>query len=185
VEGLIHGLDDRRFEVRYRAGRALAELQQRNELRVPSGPVFAAIEREVMVDRNIWESQRLLGALEDSSDAPLLDEFLQQRAGRSMEHVFTMLSLVLPAAPLKIAYRGLYTDDDLLRGTALEYLENALPDNIRMRMWPFLEDRRAPKAQARDREEIIADLMRSNQSIALNLEELRKKVRSSQQTERE
>jgi hypothetical protein len=185
VEGLIHGLDDRRVEVRYRAGRALAELQQRNELRVPSGPVFAAIEREVMVDRNIWESQRLLGALEDSSDAPLLDEFLQQRAGRSMEHVFTMLSLVLPAAPLKIAYRGLYTDDDLLRGTALEYLENALPDNIRMRMWPFLEDRRAPKAQARDREEIIADLMRSNQSIALNLEELRKKVRSSQQTERE
>lgn len=185
VEGLIHGLDDRRFEVRYRAGRALAELQQRNELRIPSGPVFAAIEREVMVDRNIWESQRLLGALEDSSDAPLLDEFLQQRAGRSMEHVFTMLSLVLPAAPLKIAYRGLYTDDDLLRGTALEYLENALPDNIRMRMWPFLEDRRAPKAQTRDREEIIADLMRSNQSIALNLEELRRKVRSSQQGESE
>lgn len=181
VEGLIRGLDDRRFEVRYRAGRALAELQQRHELRVPPAPVFAAIEREVMVDRNIWESQRLLGALEDSSDAPLLDDFLQQRAGRSMEHVFTMLSLVLPATPLKIAYRGLYTDDDLLRGTALEYLENALPDNIKMRMWPFLEDRRAPKAQTRDREEIIADLMRSNQSIALNLEELRRKVRPSQQ----
>jgi hypothetical protein len=84
---------------------------------------------------------------------------------------------VLPATPLKIAYRGLFTDDDVLRGTSLEYLENALPEGIRLRLWPFLEDRRRARA-VRDREEIIADLLRSNQSIALNLEELRKKVRS-------
>jgi len=109
-----------------------------------------------------------------------MDEFLRERAGRSMEHVFTMLSLVLPPTPLKIAYRGLFTDDDLLRGTALEYLENALPDNIRRRLWPFLEDRRTGGGAARAREDIIADLIASNQSIALNLEELRKKVRAEQ-----
>jgi ATP:ADP antiporter, AAA family len=129
-----------------------------------------------MVDRQIWESQRLLGELEDRSDEPFLDDFLRQRAGRSMEHVFTVLSLVLPGAPLKIAYRGLFTNDDNLRGTALEYLETALPDRIRLRLWPFLEDRRPRQATVRDREEIIADLMRSNDSISLNLEEIRRRV---------
>jgi AAA family ATP:ADP antiporter len=180
VDGLLHGLQDKRFEVRYRAGRALVELQQRHELRVPADRVLTAVEREVTVDRSIWESQRLLGGLEDASEAPLMDEFLRERAGRSLEHVFTMLSLVLPATPLKIAYRGLFTDDDLLRGTALEYLENALPDTIRRRLWPFLEDRRTGGGAARAREDIIADLLASNQSIALNLEELRKKVRTEQ-----
>ena len=36
-----------------------------------------------------------------------------------------MLSLVLPTEALKVAYRGLHTDDQTLRGTALEYLESA------------------------------------------------------------
>ena len=177
VEGLLYGLADKRFEVRYRSGRALAELHEHYpELSINAERVYEAVMSEVTVDRQIWESQRLLGEVEDRSDEPFLDDFLRERAGRSMEHVFTVLSLVLPGAPLKIAYRGLFTNDDNLRGTALEYLENALPDRIRLRLWPFLEDRRPRQATARDREEIIADLMRSNDSISLNLEEIRRRV---------
>lgn len=181
VEGLLYGLADKRFEVRYRSGRALAELHEHYPaLTVDSDRIYEAVMSEVTVDRQIWESQRLLGELEDSSDTPFLDDFLRERAGRSMEHVFTVLSLVLPGAPLKIAYRGLFTNDDNLRGTALEYLENALPDRIRLRLWPFLEDRRPRQAAVRDREEIIADLMRSNDSISLNLEEIRRRVSRDQ-----
>jgi hypothetical protein len=177
VEGLLYGLSDRRFEVRYRSGRALAELHEHYpSLELTASRVFDAVLREVTVDRQIWESQRLLGEVEDRSDTPFLDDFLRERAGRSMEHVFTVLSLVLPAAPLKIAFRGLYTNDDNLRGTALEYLETALPDQIRTRLWPFLEDRRPRHVGLRDREEIIADLMRSNDSISLNLEEIKRRV---------
>jgi AAA family ATP:ADP antiporter len=180
VEGLLYGLADRRFEVRYRSGRALAELHEHYpELELRPERIFDAILREVTVDRQIWESQRLLGEVEDRSDTPFLDDFLRERAGRSMEHVFTVLSLVLPGAPLKIAFRGLFTNDDNLRGTALEYLENALPDRIRARLWPFLEDRRPRNARTRDREDIIADLMRSNDSISLNLEEIRRRVSRS------
>ena len=54
-------------------------------------------------------------------------------------HVFTILSLVLPAAPLRIAFRGLRSHDPGLRGTALEYLGGILPPAIRERSWPFLE----------------------------------------------
>ena len=51
-----------------------------------------------------------------------------------------------------------------------------LPPDIRQRLWPFLEDKRAGGGAQRSREEIVADLLRSNQSIMLNLEELRRRA---------
>jgi len=75
-----------------------------------------------------------------------------------------------------ISFRSLYTDDQNLQGTALEYLEGVLPPPIRERLWPFLEDRRPAARPARPRDEILADLLRSNHSIMLNLEELRRRA---------
>ena len=49
------------------------------------------------------------------------------RAGQSLAHVFTLLSLVLPSQPLQIAFRSLHSQNSRLRGTALEYLEGVLP----------------------------------------------------------
>ena len=84
---------------------------------------------------------------------------------------------MLPTAPLQIAYRGLHTDDPKLRGTALEYLEGVLPPDISQRLWPFLGRDQAADARRRaPRDEILADLLRSNESIMLNLEELRRRV---------
>lgn len=177
VEGLFQGLEDRRFEVRFQCGRALAHIRRRNPpLSTEPERVFSAVSREVTVDRRVWESHRLLDKLEDSSEGSLLvDEFLRKRANRSLEHVFTILSLALPEEPLRVAFRGLHTDDKTLRGTALEYLESILPKPIRQSLWPFLEDDRAKEGTAKSREKILADLMRSNQSIELNLQELREK----------
>ena len=63
-----------------------------------------------------------------------------------------------------------------LRGTALEYLEGVLPQDLSQRLWPFLgREQQAPR-DVRARDEILADLLRSNESIMLNLEELRKRV---------
>jgi hypothetical protein len=63
-----------------------------------------------------------------------------------------------------------------LRGTALEYLEGVLPQDLSQRLWPFLgREQQAPR-DVRQRDEILADLLRSNESIMLNLEELRKRV---------
>ena len=108
-------------------------------------------------------------------------EFVQDRASQSLAHVFTLLSLVLPAEPLRTAFRALHTDDQRLRGTALEYLEGVLPSDIRERLWPFLGDNPAPKGFTRSRDEIMADLLRSNESIVLNLEELRRKAAATAQ----
>jgi hypothetical protein len=95
-----------------------------------------------------------------------------------LEHVFTLLSLVLPRAPLQIAFKGLLTTDQLLRGTSLEYLESVLPKEIWLGLSPHLDDSRPKVASTRPREEVLDELLKSNQSIELNLEELRKHTES-------
>ena len=50
----------------------------------------------------------------------------------------------------------------------------------RAAVWPFLEDRRQKKREARSREDILATLMRSRQSIELNLTEIRKQFENNQ-----
>ncbi len=178
-EGLFRGLEDKRFEVRYRCGRALNRLLELNpKLRIDREQVSAAVLREVAVDKGVWESHRLLDRMEDEEWSPVVDEVLRERANRSLEHVFTILSLLLPRQPLKIAFRGLHTDDALLRGTALEYLETSLPAEIREQLWPFLEDSRPATAPSRSSDQVLAALLESNQSIAINLEELRRKSQS-------
>ena len=174
VAGLLRALDDRRFEVRYRSGRALSRIHDLHpDVPIDRGEVTRAVIREVAVDRAVWESQRLIDRGEDDAWSPVLDEVLRERASRSLEHVFTMLALFLPREPLRVAFRGLHTDDQHLRGTALEYLEHALPAEVREPLWPLLDDTRG-RAQARPSQAVLDELLRSNLSITMNLEAKRR-----------
>jgi hypothetical protein len=176
ADGLILGLDDLRFEVRYQAGRSLLAIIEKNPaIRIDKTHIFALVNKEVAVNKHVWENRRLLDASEDGNDRSFLEELVRARASRSLAHVFTLLALVLPTEPLRIAFRGLHTDDQALRGTALEYLDSVLPHEIRDRLWLFLEDRRLPGKVRRPREETLGDLLRSHDSIRLNLEELKRR----------
>jgi ATP/ADP translocase len=175
VEGLLGGLTDRRFEVRYRCGRALSHLLEYHpRLGVPPDRVYDAVLREVRLERRVWDSQRVLDQWDDDMWSPVADDALRARANRSLEHVFTLLALALPRQPLRIAFRGLHTDDPLLRGTALEYLETSLPAEIRKELWTYLEDDRKRGPETRSRDSVLADLLRSNESIVIRLDELRR-----------
>ncbi len=175
VDGLLLALDDR-FEVRFQCGRSLVAIADRNGgVRIDRDRICEVVLREVSVGRPVWESHRLLDSLEDGDGHYFVDRFIGERAGQSMAHVFTLLSLVLHREPLQVAFRGLHVDDPLLRGTALEYLECVLPPAIRLRLWPFLEDSRPAGRSTRSRDEIIADLLRSNESIVVHLAELERR----------
>jgi len=176
ADGLLLGLEDLRFEVRFQCGRSLASILEKNpRVRIDRERVFDVVRKEVAVGRPVWQSHRLLDSI-DPEQRSFVDEFLKDRAGQSLAHVFTLLALVLPTAPLQIAYRGLHTDDPKLRGTALEYLEGVLPQDLSQRLWPFLGRDQQATRDVRARDEILADLLRSNESIMLNLEELRRRV---------
>jgi hypothetical protein len=171
VDGLLLGMADSRFEVRFQCGRALATLAERHpELKIAREAVIEVVDRELSVSRSVWSGHRLLDRREASEQTQFLDEVLRERADASLEHVFTLLGLILPRDPLKVVFRALHTDDRLLRGLALEYLEAALPDHIRGKLAHIVEE--APRGQPRrSSEEILASLMQSNQSVVLRIQE--------------
>jgi hypothetical protein len=138
------------------------------------------VRREVTCDRGVWESRRLLDQAEETeTDSSFIDEFLRDRSSRSLEHVFTLLSLAFPRQPLEIAFRGLHTTDEALCGTCLEYLEGILPVEVREPLWPYLEDQPSRRGPARPPDEVLKELLLSNESILVHLEELRRLARPS------
>jgi hypothetical protein len=183
ARALLEALSDRRFEVRFQCGRALAIIQTRNPaIKFNEEEVLGALRREVAVSKPVWDSHRLLDRNEEGDtnpgdETPLVGELLRDRTNRSLQHLFTLLSLVFPAEPLTIALHGLHTDDPYLRGTAIEYLESILPADIRDRLRPLIagfEGRRS--TGTRLPEQVVADLVKSNQSIVAKLADLRRKT---------
>ena len=103
VDGLMLGLEDLRFEVRFQCGRSLASIVEKNpRVRIDRERIFDVVRKEVAVGRPVWQRHRLLDSV-DPEQRSFVDEFLKDRAGQSLAHVFTLLSLVLPTAPLQIA----------------------------------------------------------------------------------
>jgi hypothetical protein len=141
VDGLTAGLQDLRFEVRYECARALRTVcDAAVGLQADRDAIESAILREVSVSREIWRNRRLIDATPTHDAADPLPELETTRPNPALRHVFKLLELILPAEPLRRAFRGLQSSDRHLRGTALEYLESALPGRIRERLWPLLED---------------------------------------------
>ncbi len=91
----------------------------------PVERVFAAVENELRT-----------GAGHQEAEAS--DEAARQAALASIEHAVVVLSLVLEREPLGLAYRALGSGDEALRGTALEYFENVLPEALRATALPLL-----------------------------------------------
>jgi len=173
---LWEGLADPLFEIRYRCGRALSRLATagRPEASSPED-VFAAVQREIVVDAEVWRSHHHATDDDDEpddDDAAILRE-LMRRSSHGLEHIFTLLGLALPADALQIALQALYTEDGALRGTALEYLESVLPAEIRHVLWPLIESTAlvvVPPAAleghvARRPEEIVTGLWQSQPLI--------------------
>ncbi len=141
VEGLLLALADPRFDVRAQSGQVLAVLTEKNPaLNVDPEAVFAAARRELAAGAADW------GADGQS---------------RGFEHVFTLLSLVLEREPLKIALWAVRGEDPALRGTALEYLDNVLPESVRTALWSRLGVTATTARSARPARELIADLRSS------------------------
>ena len=165
VDGLVLALDDARFEVRFQCARSLAAILEKNSaLHVDRDHIYDVVVRAVTAASPVWESDRAMDGFVRESP---LEEFVRDRASQSLAHVFTLLSLVLPRDPLRIAFRSLHSDDTHLRGTALEYLEGVLPMPIRERLWPFLGDATVQPRPARRQDDVIADLLRADPSITL------------------
>jgi hypothetical protein len=138
VDGLVRGLDDPRFEVRYGCARALDRVLAADaHLGVPGERVLAVVERELSVPLAIWQSHHVIDRT-DRDEEPAGEPAAAERTPRSLEHVFTLLSVVLPREPVQVAFGGIRSDNSGLRGLAVEYLDSVLPERIRVKLYERL-----------------------------------------------
>jgi AAA family ATP:ADP antiporter len=162
ADGLLLGIGDERFEVRYQCGRALLRLTDaKPELVISRDKIIEVIRRELEVGKQALETV----AQEDFDDtinpdeqSSLMETLTRDRVDRSLEHVFSILALHLEREPLRIAFRALHHEDSHHRGTALEYLDTILPAEVRDAMWPYLGGA-APLRTARSPNEILGELV--------------------------
>jgi ATP:ADP antiporter, AAA family len=166
ITGLVHGLADTRFEVRYQCARAIDRILTRSTgLSVPSAAIVATVDRELSVPPGVWRGHHLIDRLDlEGDDATAVST---RRTARSLEHVFTLLSTVLPREPLQIAYRGVQSDEPGLRGLAIEYLDSVLPPDVRTKLWAVLD---ASSERLRERmapEQALEKLRESTEMVIL------------------
>jgi hypothetical protein len=172
---LLDALGAERFEIRYRAAQALT---RRRRLGLPAATedrearIWAALRTEVARDRPVWELQHLLDAApappaeKDGGDELVLER-AELRGGRSLEHAFRLLTLVLDPEPVRAAFHGIVRGGSDYRGYAQEYLEQVLPADIRERLWLFIGDLSAEEERARRRslQEVVGDLLTSHATL--------------------
>jgi hypothetical protein len=170
VDGLLPALSDPHFEVRFQVSRALEYLHRtRPGLSFDRAAVMDTVGRELSVSRIIWQGRKLLDRRDDSDTSyAYLDEVVRDRAQQSLEHVFSLLAIVLPREPLKVAFRALHGRDRILRGLALEYLETTMPARPFALLLAVLESTPA-SASGRDPNTVMEELMASHASILSDL----------------
>jgi ATP:ADP antiporter, AAA family len=157
VRALTYGLSDSDFELRERCARALLTLRRKDtQLRPPESVVISAIRRELAVSQHVWGSR---GNAPNAAE-PALSQLSELSTNRSLQHVFTILCLSLEPDEVELALRALGTNDPKLRGTALEYLENVVPGELKPALWPHLAAGPTRRG-SRSRHELAGELKRT------------------------
>jgi ATP:ADP antiporter, AAA family len=148
AHGLLAAVSDERLDVRVAAVQGLARMCEQAPALAPAREVvFALAGRELGAD----------GESGAGGAAPLA-------ADRRLDHVFTLLALALDRDALTAALHALRLGDARLRGTALEWLDNVLPEELRTALWPHLKVAPAPRAP-RPENEVREELLQSSQML--------------------
>jgi AAA family ATP:ADP antiporter len=131
VDGLVSGLNDSRFEVRYHCSRAIARITTRGEgLSIDQSRVIAVVERELAVPPQIWRGYRLL----DRPDDPAPRVLPADTSSRHVDYIFLLLSTIVAREPLNAAARSIHSANSGVRGLAVEYLDQVLPPAVAERL---------------------------------------------------
>jgi ATP:ADP antiporter, AAA family len=169
---LWRAMTDTRFEVRYRAGRALLELRHADhELPFTADEAYELVEKELSVERTVLKNYRLLDSDPQLAKAHGAEPLATVSSSTALAHVFNLLALALPPEPVRIAFQSLHTQDYELRATALEYLESALPTHLSEKLWPLIDVEQAatPTRKPRKPEDLVAALRMSQPVIEAKL----------------
>jgi len=140
-------------------------------LRIDKERVLAVVKSEATLGRSVWEAFRDNRDDEMDRAGQLAQELLEDAGARVLEHIFRILTLVVPWEPMQVAYYGLHTNDSHLRSTTLEYLEGVLPADVRQELWPYLEDPRVKEKPRGTAEAALKELIRTHTRMGSELDQ--------------
>jgi ATP/ADP translocase len=171
VEALLATLPRESFEVRFRSVRAAARIVAAEPSLAPGRDrVLAALRDEIANPLPAPHATASpVGA--DRAESILLSDQPLLRVGRRLEHVCTLIALDVGRDLARSVLLGLHSADAAARGTALEYLEVSLPEDVRRVLPEILGERageRPPLSRRRRAaRQLEADLLRVAQGDIL------------------
>jgi len=133
ASALLAALDDPDYDVRGQVLEGVEELRQAG--------VTLPITRESILDAALRELGR--------TDCP--------SSNRRVEHPLLLLGWAFDPEAFRLAARALMGEDEKLRGTALEYLDNVLPEPVRSALLGAVLAEKLPRTR-RSEHELVADL---------------------------
>jgi hypothetical protein len=146
LQGLTLGLQDRELDVRFRCAEALARVKTNYpHLAIDPGVIWGVVYREI--------------AFFSRTGFKLI------RGVDPLRYLFNLFGIILGPGVMDICYNALQAEDPGIRGTALEYLENQLPSNVRQPLWPLIAADRPATKSDRSTKEIMYDLLQAGRSI--------------------
>jgi hypothetical protein len=146
VQGLMMGLQDREIDVRFRCAEALARIKTNYpHLTVDSEAVWRVVYRE-------------LSYFSASG-------FKSSRGVEPLRYLFILFGIIFGLSLMNICYESLQAEDQTIRGTALEYLDNQLPQNVRATLWPIIASGHIKPKSDRPLQEIMDDLLQAGRSL--------------------
>ncbi len=173
MAGLWRGVEAADFGLRLACARAAARIVSRSPELAPAGSeVYARVARELAVDDEVWTRQGRRAPSDPADRSVLLDRTALRSVSRSLEQIFTLLSLAHEREVMASVLAGLASDEPELRGTALEYLESVLPASLRGKLWPRLHADRERQASGRPGSEVASELLRSSAAVVIRSDAL-------------
>ncbi len=168
---LMENLNAGDFNLKYQVVKALSRIHARKpELPAKQTLVTVHVIAQTMA---YYEGLALCAALGYRTDGianGLLGKALRERLDRQLEMIFRLLGLSYPQKDIYLAYTALKEKRLQRRGSAIEFLDNILKNNLKSIILPLLEDESAERLLDRaarlfgvnvpDREEALRTLLR-------------------------
>jgi hypothetical protein len=149
VQGLMEGLADEDWSVRFRCGQACQRLKENyGDLKFDPANLFELVNREIRF------RQEHQGA---SSTSPA--KHSEQDNGEHLHHLFNLLGLIYDARIFELCFRAVQGRDRGLQGTALEYMENLVPPELRRALWPLISSGKVRQKSGRSSQEMVRELL--------------------------
>ncbi|NKB70807.1 MAG: hypothetical protein GKR89_27365 [Candidatus Latescibacteria bacterium] len=152
VDLLLGGLERVGPMLQYHMIKSLSKLRQPAELYFDTVRIAALLDRALAEYGEIVQVIYLIEQDRDSDSGRLLRRALEEKQKQNRSRIFRLLGLQYAQHDMYLAYLGFKSGEPTTRSSALEFLDNVLPRELKLRLLPLLDHASADQALSHGRE---------------------------------